>query len=549
MHRRAFTLIELLLVTGIVSVLAGVTVTAVHPARQLAQARNTQRRAHISAMLNAVHQYQVQNGGSLPAGIDATVRMIGAAVAGCDVACFGSGESLVQNAFVDDTQMEFDAGTHGGTRWGGGGGLELSGGTAGTFTSSVKDAGKTAAWSTLSWVPVAPYGKELPSASESGYASGNADMSGLAVLWHQNENSGQITDSSGNGKHSSLVAGVTYGGAGKFRSALHFDGNDYVEFPSVFSHVPHKSSLNELTAEVWMRTSATFSSVAVFLTQGWGGQFLLQFNTNGEIGFAVHQTRSGGTDYNGAWYGVNTSPTAYNDGQWHHVAGRYHRTENTIKLYVDGVLRNQATLDANEYLADPPTTHPPLLGAASQYPNNRIYFFTGDLDEAALYSRALSDQEILDRYQRGARTLSLQARSCDDAVCSGEAFIGPDGTAGSSFSELTNPGGGLPSFSLSSATPNRYVQYRVTMGADSASLTPILASVTVSNTASGASVTPGVCLALTGSLVPTFIPSVPHDPSLGGDDRTYYAVRQTAQGRTLVRACAAELGNVIEVTR
>lgn len=84
--QKGFTLIEILLVIGIIAVLATVVVVALDPVKRFQDARDSRRLSDIQSILNAVQQYIIDNKGDLPQGLDTNERQLGTGSSGCAIA-------------------------------------------------------------------------------------------------------------------------------------------------------------------------------------------------------------------------------------------------------------------------------------------------------------------------------------------------------------------------------------------------------------------------------------------------------------------------------
>ena len=99
-----FTLIEILIVIGIIAILAAIVIVAINPAKQFAQARNTQREAGVNTVLNAIGQRLADN-----RGIFAGIFTVGGTTYTCGplpAAAVGVATENVDNTMAADTTTE-----------------------------------------------------------------------------------------------------------------------------------------------------------------------------------------------------------------------------------------------------------------------------------------------------------------------------------------------------------------------------------------------------------------------------------------------------------
>jgi len=368
----------------------------------------------------------------------------------------------------------FSQGTFNDTQWDSGNvwaELDSTGFTNGTgeYVSEVIDAGASVSWTDMTWISSRPTYKELPNnlGVETAYDVGNIDATNNLLLMHLNESSGTIVDSSG------VTGSGTYNGAlwsqnGRFNTSLGFDGvDDFVDVGQDLSSVIGGTG----SVAFWMKTTQTGSDTP------WDAP-----------GITGSEEAGGGSDVfwgyitSGGYVAVEAgnitgarSTTVINDDEWHHVALTRNATTGAVQVYVDGVLENSAISET---------------GVKTQYFDGigRIYdsggthgYYQGALDDVSFWSHVMSATEVYDQYRRGANRLKFQVRSCDDDACSGESYIGPDGTGTTFYTEEMNSTINRPAVTLASVSDNRYIQYRVAFETDNSTISPDLSCLTFNN--------------------------------------------------------------------
>ncbi|MBW3015450.1 LamG domain-containing protein, partial [Candidatus Woesearchaeota archaeon] len=282
----------------------------------------------------------------------------------------------------------------------------------GSYESRIYNAGFRATWLNISWDEALPYSEDLP--NNDGNDSG-VNMTGSVGLWHLN---GDALDSSGDSNDGTINGNVT-NITGKINGAYSFDGDeDYVTVVS-----PTFIDQQQGTFAAWVKwggaqTEMTIASVSV--TDTTDDEFFFDFRPDSAVAYGnftdiVHLV-------NGAIQArLRTPNNVFEINKWHHFVAT--SDGSTVKAYVDGqevTLTEQIGSNAGQWFGDATDASYFTIGGVKRA--TLAADWNGSIDEVAVWDRALSAEEILDIYKRGALNLNVSVRICDDASCDTETY-------------------------------------------------------------------------------------------------------------------------------
>ena len=210
----------------------------------------------------------------------------------------------------------------------------------------------------------------------------------------------------------------------------------------------------------YMSTTSSYSSPARFTISGWiktttteGGK-IISFGDSRTGTSASHDRHlymvPNGRIYLGVYPGavrVISSPSSYNDGNWHQVTGVL--SASGMLLYIDGALiaSNASVTTAQTYTGYWRVGYDRMDSSWTDWPGGARTdaYFGGEIDDVIIYDRALSAAEVLALYQPtfiagntlpvcAGYTFGLTAPSFVGAIYS---WSGPNGYT----STLQNPSG------------------------------------------------------------------------------------------------------------
>jgi len=227
-------------------------------------------------------------------------------------------------------------------------------------------------------------------------AIGSTDPS-LVGLWHMD---GDWTDASGNGNNGAAYNGATFSTEGRVGSRSgSFDGvNDYVS-------IPNSSTLNpadQITVAAWYKPqSFSGSGTDPIIDKAYTSHASPYYQYH--LGVTGDQYTSSPAKFifnvaaGGVSYSVSTPQGFWTPGYWYHIVGTYDGT--TVKLHVNGEL--VSSVSASGQMVN--------YGSAVYIGRfkNLTKYLPGLIDEVAIYNRALTTGEILDRYNDALPLVSI----------------------------------------------------------------------------------------------------------------------------------------------
>jgi hypothetical protein len=251
-----------------------------------------------------------------------------------------------------------------------------------------------------------PFSATVTVAGANGAYDAQAKADAPYLYWRLGEPAGSTVaaDASGNGNTGSIQSGVKLGVAGAV------PGDTAADFPGttaglVTATATTPTNQQTVSVEAWFKTTTTTGGKLV----GYGN---FQTGTSTSYDRHLYMANSGQLLFGvgNKWLGPTaiSSPSSYNDGQWHHVVATLGR--DGMVLYVDGaqVAASTASLPALGGFRGYWRVGGDNLSGWLSRPTSD--YFKGTLDEVAVYPGVLSAAQVADHYtNRGAPPPSNQS--------------------------------------------------------------------------------------------------------------------------------------------
>lgn len=304
---------------------------------------------------------------------------------------------------------------------------------SGSFRSRVMDYGASIRWNGLKWLTTLPFGKNL-----TGDATGNGTIDAVDSETSTNYSAlvGSTNSTSDNNLMSSILnlwhfdnsaadsAGTytlsTQGSPTYSQEAILGGYSGSIPASSYFKITPNNAytsaQLAAGTISLWFK-----SEVSGYLIDLEGKVGIWSDTGNTATAWLTDSSATA----------TMTGTTYVKDKAWHHATLTW--SGSSACFYVDGILNGSCATIGSPNMDGVSAAQ--SIGAT----NAGASVLVGQIDEVAIWSRALHANEVKQLYRRGANLIKYQVRTCTTADCSDNAtWLGADNTTGSYFSERFN---------------------------------------------------------------------------------------------------------------
>ncbi|MEI6191287.1 MAG: LamG-like jellyroll fold domain-containing protein [bacterium] len=395
-----FTLLEILLVIGIIAILAGIVIIAINPSKQLAQVRNSQRKSDIKQINNAITQYYIDNS-SFPSTISTTTltevcntgSVSNTATSTNRVNCATAGlanlSTLVPTYLVSiptdptgsSSLLSFVPTAYAATN----------------ATGTGYKVGVSATKQVLISAPLAELGVTVTVGNVPTTVASTLGV-GLVAHYLMNDNLGttNVLDNTSNhydGTATQNTSAMTT--TGRTQTALYFNDSTKINIGNIFYGDNYWNGTG-FTVSVWHTMESWQNNRSYAILGGESSRPILfdildnNASNNGYI--TIRALSDGGgpgfsTDYSSI---LRPGP-----GVWQHIVITVDASGNG-KIYVDGINVTSATGQNKPQKINSTV----LIG--KQQPSNSYY--KGNLDDLRIYNRALTQSEVTQLYNVGGGT-------------------------------------------------------------------------------------------------------------------------------------------------
>jgi len=441
-QRRAFTLLEILLVVAAIGILAAIVIVAINPNEQLAKVRDSERQSEVNTLYDAIQQYNIDNNGQWPGEVESM-----SANSAEEICADGVSDSSCIN-LTDDLSPEYVAAIPEDPQ---------ADGTVSGYVVIKDDANRIkveAAQTEEKTQLIAAGGIDIPildRVSEAAVAysmrllrddhqpqtaqSSNTTTGSYLVRIRQdnanNDTADVLPDSDGELSANSNVQNTTNSSDGQTLNTWVGSNNAYVTTwydqstadnqgtqtsqssqPQIVNNgnviqnagsvtpafdgsddyvdtgVTDNLQTGNFSVSAWMYlpdTSATGKRIVA--DDGDPGGWALSYGDGGEgdLHFFLR-----GMDNQGLHTGEGV-----NEKTWHHVVGVFDNANNNRFIYIDGNVEASLTNDSDSPLTDSSTM---WVGADA---NENSTYFPGNIEDVKVYKRALSAGEVTKLYNHG----------------------------------------------------------------------------------------------------------------------------------------------------